>query len=167
MSSGYNHMLQSGILHLQQNNFLLKYRLPTSQPHSPSSCCWCCLSEEWLYPEPYMGSNTTCTPIPDGSLTHRYRSAQIRICTELFSSRSRSALGSNNVLLVCRFGWMLEPKYFIPMPFVWDAWLRLGVTTSTTTTATGEHFSVTENNVIVSATADANFYLVSFDCKLF
>ncbi len=24
------------------------------------------------------------------------------------------------LLLVCRFGWMLEPKYFILMPYVWD-----------------------------------------------
>lgn len=52
--------------------FILFFRLPTSQQHSPSLCCWCWSSEEWHFLEPSMVSSITFTLIHLGLLTLRY-----------------------------------------------------------------------------------------------
>lgn len=62
------------------------FRLPTSQQHSPSSCCWCWSSEEWHFLEPYMVSSITFTLIQLGLLTLRYCLTHVPIAIGLFFS---------------------------------------------------------------------------------
>lgn len=55
-------------------------RQPTSRQRSLSSCCWCCVLEEWPFPVPSVVSNTTFTQTLTGLLIHRYLWAHATVC---------------------------------------------------------------------------------------
>lgn len=90
---------------MSNSKSMLNLRHPTWRRRSPSSCWPCCLSEEWLFLEPFTGSSTTCTPILHDSLTHRYHRAHIPAFRGLFYSR--------NSIIIC--------PWLIGLDGRWDA----------------------------------------------
>lgn len=81
--------VESGVLkYLFVFYFILFFRLPTSQQHSPSLCCWCWSSEEWHFLEPSMVSSITFTLIHLGLLTLRYCLTHVPNAIQLFFSSS-------------------------------------------------------------------------------
>lgn len=65
------------------------------------------------------------------------------------------------IFYIRRFGWMLEHRYFSPMPSAWDAWQPLGVTTTTIIIATGRILSLSLSRLSNSEGFPQGFTILS------